>query len=183
MSNWHQLILQCKRGDPKAQRELYDQFKARLMGVCRRYASSREEAQDILQEVFIKIFFKMEQLEDPESLPGWMMRITVNTAVNFYRQQKRYEFFDLDIVPEAAEPVTLSIEGISDNYLIMALNELPDGCRVVFNLNAVEGYSHAEIASILGISESTSRSQLNYARNLLKEKLSAVGITKFERYA
>ena len=152
------------------------------MGICRRYAASREEAQDVLQESFIKIFTRFHQLDDAERLEYWMIRITINTAVNYYHHNKRYSF---DEIPEVIDGNggDLVVAGIADEFLVSQINSLPDGSRVVFNLFVVEGYSHAEIAAMLGISESTSRSQLVYAKALLKQKLSAEGIVRYERYA
>ncbi len=173
----------CKSGDRKAQRELYDLYKSRLMGVCRRYASSREEAQDVLQESFIKIFTKINQLDSSEAMESWMIRITINTAVDYYHKNKRYTFSAIETADSQNNDHELILSNIGDEFLIKTINGLPDGCRVVFNLFVVEGYSHAEIAGILKISESTSRSQLVYAKTILKEKLNAVGVLRYERYA
>jgi RNA polymerase sigma factor (sigma-70 family) len=182
MTDTKLLVEQCKKQDPRAQRELYDKFKARLMGICRRYASGREEAQDILQEVFIKIFTRFSQLDDAERLENWMVRITINTAVNYYHRNKRFVFNDIQESDQGNGDYELILSNMSDDYLLQIINALPDGCRVVFNLFIVEGYSHAEISKMVGISESTSRSQLVYAKGLLKEKLNSAGV-RYERYA
>jgi RNA polymerase sigma factor (sigma-70 family) len=183
MTPLNQIVDGCKRGDSRAQWELYDLFKNKLMGICRRYAGSREEAQDILQDAFVRIFSKISQLEDPDKISAWLTRVTVNTAVNFYHRNKRISFLDIELTQVVSNDYEEIFSQVSDEFLVKTINELPDGCRIVFNLNVVEGYSHAEIATLLGISVSTSRSQLNYARTLLKNKLSDVGITKFEKYA
>ena len=183
MKDLQQLVIDCKRRDSRAQRELYDRYKARLMGVCRRYASSREEAQDILQDVFVKIFTKIEQLDSSERLEGWMVRIAINTAVNYYRSNKRNLFEDIENVYTDSGDYEVILSKITDDYLIKLINELPDGCRLVFNLFVVEGYNHMEIAGMLRITESTSRSQLVYAKKILKEKLNSVGVMYYERYA
>lgn len=177
------LIQSCKKRDPRAQRELYDRFKARLMGVCRRYTSRREEAQDVLQETFIRVFSKISQLDDPEKLESWLIRITINTAVSYYHRNKKYSLDDIALADSDSGDYELIISNFADEDLIRMINELPDGCRVVFNLFVVEGYSHAEIADVLGITESTSRSQLVYAKTLLKQKLNSVGVLRYERYA
>jgi RNA polymerase sigma factor (sigma-70 family) len=183
MTELKQLVALCKKQDPRAQRELYDRYKARLMGLCRRYASGRDEAQDILQESFIKIFTRFLQLDDYERLESWMTRITINTAVNYYHQRKRFGFEDIAETLPANGDYELILSNISDEFLVSQVNTLPDGCRVVFNLFVVEGYSHSEISGMLGITESTSRSQLVYAKGLLKQKLNAAGIVRYERYA
>jgi RNA polymerase sigma factor (sigma-70 family) len=183
MTEIPELVLMCRKNDPRGQRELYDRYKARLMGVCRRYAASREEAQDILQEVFVKIFTKINQLDSSERLEGWMIRIAINTAVSYYHRSKAKLFDDIGDVNADNGDYEIMLSKLSDAYLVGLINALPDGCRLVFNLFVVEGYSHAEIGVMLQISESTSRSQLVYAKKILKEKLNAVGVVQYERYA
>ncbi len=152
------------------------------MGLCRRYTGSREEAQDILQEVFVKIFSKINQLEEVEKLEGWMTRIAITTAINYYNKTKKIQYTEINENTES-ENYELIISNVSDEYLIKLINDLPDGCRLVFNLNVVEGYSHSEIGELLAISDSTSRSQLHHAKGILKEKLKAVGVSRYEKYA
>lgn len=153
------------------------------MGICRRYTATRAEAQDVLQEAFVRIFTKIHQLDDPDKAGAWLTRVTVNMAVNYYHRNKRIDFLDVELTQVMNNDHEEILSQMSDEFLVKTINELPDGCRLVFNLHLVEGYSHAEISAMLGISISTSRSQLNYARALLKDKLSEVGITKFEKYA
>ena len=182
MIHWTEIINGCKKGEPKAQRELYDQFKARLMGLCRRYTGSREEAQDVLQDAFVKIFSRIHQLDSDDKLESWMMKIAVTTAINHYHKNKRIQYSEVE--ENAGDGnYELIISNVSDEYLIGLINALPDGCRLVFNLNVVEGYGHKEIAEMLEISESTSRSQLHHAKGILKEKLKSVGVIRFEKYA
>lgn len=180
-----ELFEQCKRNDSRAQRALYDLFKARLMGLCRRYARDREDAQDMLQETFIKIFSRMHQVESAIKLESWMKSVAVRTAIDHYHRKKRSDIFvspseEYDVAGTAYEII---IDNLTDEYLVRIINDLPEGCRLVFNLNVVEGYDHAEIAGMLNISESTSRSQLHYAKQLLKEKLNRLGITHYEKFA
>lgn len=186
MHNYYDLFTRCKEGDAKAQRILYDLFKARLMGLCRRYTRNREEAQDILQESFIKIFRNINQLETSDKLESWMKTIAVNTAISFYHRTKKYELL---FSPEENRNVTdenllQQVHSFSDGFLVSLVNELPDGCRMVFNLFAIEGYSHAEIAEKLKITEGTSRSQLYHAKYLLKEKLKCQDMAHYyEKFA
>jgi RNA polymerase sigma factor (sigma-70 family) len=165
------LFERCKNNEPKAQRELYDLFKARLMGLCRRYTGSREEAEDVLQESFMKIFSKIHQVGSAEKVEWWMKSVAVRTAIDYYHKNKKhqqlYEPGDASVMQIKA----ISIDQVSDEYLVMLINHLPDKCRMVFNLFEIEGYSHSEIAAMMDITESTSRSQLHYAKSLLKEKL------------
>ncbi|MCI0751942.1 MAG: RNA polymerase sigma factor [Flammeovirgaceae bacterium] len=177
MVQYYDLLQNCIKGDAKAQRILYDLFKSRLMGLCRRYTHTREEAQDVLQETFIKIFRKLHQLESPEKLEGWVKSIAVRTAINSYRKTKKELLLSIpeeDGVDTTAELTIVS--HFTDEFLIKVINDLPDGCRLVFNLFEIEGYNHGEIAEMLGISEGTSRSQLHHAKSLLKSQLKKTGV-------
>jgi RNA polymerase sigma factor (sigma-70 family) len=176
---------QCRANDPRGQRALYDYFKAKLMGLCRRYARDRDDAQDMLQETFIKVFSHIHQVNSHETLEGWMKSIAVRTAIDHYNKKKRADLFSCPYqeyeVSGAGHDIIL--DNLSDEYLLNAINELPEGCRLVFNLSVVEGYSHVEIADMLSITDSTSRSQLHYAKQLLKEKLNLLGIKHYEKIA
>jgi RNA polymerase sigma factor (sigma-70 family) len=181
MSRHYDIFERCKKSDPQAQRLLYDLFKGKLMGLCRRYAASREEAQDVLQESFIKIFSKINQLQTPEKLESWMKSVVVRTAIDHYHKQKGREIIFDRIEEEAfaVEEQASFLHTISDEFLIQAVNSLPAGCRVVFNLFAVEGYSHAEIAVMMGVTEGTSRSQYHHAKMLLREKLKSENLVAY----
>jgi len=179
------LFEQCKERDGRAQRELYDLFKARVMGLCRRYTKDRDEAKDLLQDTFVKIFSRIDQVSSAEKMEGWMLSVAVNTAIDHYHRKKRKDVFAYapprhDVADTAYE---LILDNLTDEYLIQLINELPDGCRVIFNLSIVEGYSHQEIATLLNVTESTSRSQLHYAKQILKERLNRLGIKQYEKYA
>lgn len=143
------------------------------MGLCRRYTRSREEAQDILQESFIRIFTNFDQLKSWDKLESWMKSITVRTAINYYHKGKGrvVMFTDAELISNEETIHQTSVEYLSDEYLISLVNALPDGCRMIFNMFAIEGFSHAEIAEMLQISEGTSRSQFYHAKHLLREKM------------
>lgn len=181
MRSYYDIFQSCKSGDAKGQRILYDLFKGKLMGLCRRYTRSREEAQDVLQESFIKIFKNFDQLNNPEKLESWMKSIAVRAAINHYHKGKVKELIiiDIDSVSNEIPIFQTSIEHLTDEYLISLVNALPDGCRLIFNLFAIEGYSHSEIATMLQISEGTSRSQFYYGKQLLKEKLNCQNILHY----
>ena len=168
------LYEKCKRADPKAQRELYDLFKNRLMGLCRRYTRTREEAEDVLQESFIKIFTRFHQLSSPDKTEGWLKSVAVRTAIDHYNKHKKEKELYEGEQAALLQIEAVSIDHVSDEYLVTLINHLPDKCRMVFNLFEVEGYSHTEIAAMMDITERTSRSQLHYAKSLLKEKLKGV---------
>jgi len=175
---------QCKQNHAGAQRALYYLFKSRIMGLCRRYTKNKEEAEDVFQEAFIRIFQNIYQLNDIESLTPWIKRIAVNAAVNYYHKNKRHHHYsDYLEYDNQNDDYEAMLSQLNDETLIALINDLPDGYRVVFNLNVVEGYSHAEIGELLNISEVTSRSQLNRAKQTLKNKLKALGVLKYEKYA
>jgi RNA polymerase sigma factor (sigma-70 family) len=181
MSRHYDIFERCKKNDPQAQRLLYDFFKSKLMGLCRRYAASHEEAQDVLQESFIKIFSKIHQLETSEKLESWMKSVVVRTAIDQYHKQKAREII-FDRIEEKAfkvEDQVSSLDTVTDEFLIQVVNSLPAGCRMVFNLFAIEGYSHAEIAAMLAVTEGTSRSQYHHAKMLLKEKLKSETLMEY----
>ncbi len=163
------LINGCMEGNRRMQEELYRRFSPRMYAVCLRYAGNAEEAEDILQEGFIKVFKKMDSFRNEGSFEGWIRRIFVNTAIEHFRR-KRY------LMP-VTEKEENTIEGKYTSVLddlgakdIMALvQELSQGYRTVFNMYVVEGYTHKEIADILGISEGTSKSQLSRAKVILQD--------------
>ncbi len=167
------LLKKLKRGDPQAQKQLYDTYAPRLYGLALRYAGSPEEAQDILQEAFIKIFKYINTFEQRGSFEGWMKKIVINAAIaNFHKHEKHRFQSDITEINETG------IENYSDNdpdftmdELLEAIQSLPKGYRAVFNLYAIEGYKHKEISQMLGIDVSTSKSQYHRARKLLQKKL------------
>ncbi len=166
-----ELIQGCAKGDRASQKALYERYCRKMMVVCQRYARSTQEAEDILQEGFIKVFKSIAEFRSESKLETWITRIMINTALNSQRQ-KLYLLPMVDVadvqLPEREE-VTLS--GFHLEELTNMVQSLPDGCRVIFNLFAIEGYGHQEIAKMLDISEGTSKSQYNRAKSLLKAKL------------
>lgn len=180
--NLEELLRQCRSNDPKSQRELYDLFSAKVMGLCRRYTRNKEEAQDVLQDTFIRVFQSIHQLRDSSHLEQWIRKTTVNAAINNYHKIKRHDHAeDKNGFHVFSEDHELILSSFTDSQLIQMINELPDGYRVVFNLYEIEGYSHSEIAKILRISEATSRSQLNRAKQTLRMKLKSIGVLNYEK--
>jgi RNA polymerase sigma factor (sigma-70 family) len=177
------LIEGCLRSDYSAQRKLYDLYKAKVMGLCRRYSNSVEEAEDIYQETFVKVFECLGKLTDRQLLEPWIKRIAINTAVHYYHRHKRHVHADeRNGYHYANDDYHLILSHFSDELLVSVISSLPDGYRIVFNLHEIEGYSHVEIARMLGISEGTSRSQLNRAKQTLQEKLRELGVLKYESH-
>ena len=165
-----QLIRGCIRGDVVCQRQLYNLYARTMMGVCLRYAKSHEEAEDFLQDGFIKTFQSIGQYSGKGSLEGWVRRIMVNTALASMRKfnplQRSGDVQDLEN-SNGEEPEILSTLSAKD--LLNIIHRIPDGYRIVFSLYAIEGYSHKEIAAKLGITVSTSKSQYSRARATLQK--------------
>ena len=177
-TNDRELLEGCLRRDSKAQAALYHQYKGRFFGICRRYAQSKEDAEDIFQDAFVKIFLNLNELRNAEQLSAWIRRVVVNVCVDYYH--KRVNFVDFNEVPEVATHDWQGdsvISQMSNQELLSAVNELPDGARMVFNLYVIDGYTHQEIADMLHISEGTSKSQLFFAKKILKKKLQQIGVT------
>lgn len=170
------LIEGCLAGKRKAQSELYTRFAPMLYGVCLRYASSRFEAQDMLQEGFIKIFTALSSYESKGSFEGWMKRIVINNALNHIRSKSKQplftDFSEVENLPDAPYGDEEIVQPPDKETMLRLVQELPQGYRMVFNLYVFEDYSHKDIAEMAGISENTSKTQLMRARNLLQKKLS-----------
>lgn len=161
------LIKGCLRGHVTAQKTLYERFSSTMMGVCYRYVRNRSDAEDILQEGFIRVFKSLEQYRADGSLEGWVRKIMVRTAINFLNKNKNLL---LNIGLEQAGEIPAgdnNKEDPNENEIMKTLNNMPDGYKTVINLFAIEGYSHKEIGEILGIAESTSRSQYVRAKEML----------------
>jgi len=176
------LIQACIKQNRAAQQKLYELHAPKMLGVCFRYASSREEAEDMLQEGFIRVFQKLDTFRFQGSFEGWLRRIIVNTAINIIRQYQNLKYeCDIDsaqYTPAASGDV---IASMYTKEVIDMVRDLPNGYRTVLNLYAIEGYSHKEIADMLGINESSSRSQYTRAKALLAkrlEKIESFGITE-----
>ena len=163
------LIRKCRNNDRNAQEQLYRLYAAKLFGVCLKYSSSRQEAEDNLQDGFVTIFEKISQYKNEGSFEGWMKRILINTALQKHRQQKVYGITNEDYLQQ--EEVEVETEDLSVDFLLECVQSLPDRYRQVFNLYVMDGHSHKEIAELLKISEGTSKSNLARARMALKDKI------------
>ena len=167
-----ELIDACLRQETSAQRVLFDTYSAKLLGVCFRYASSQADAEDILQEAFVKIFNKLDNFRRESSLETWMTRIVINTAISHLRLNKKHQNeSDLEVIENKYSFSNEQFNQIDAKILMNAIQELPDNYRVVLNMFAIEGYSHKEIAEELGIPEVTSRSHFFRAKSILEKKL------------
>ena len=166
----------CIRNQAAAQQELYYRYSPKMLSVCYRYAKSREDAEDMLQEGFIKIFGQLRQFQNRGALEGWIRKIIVHTCINNLKKNKKFTE-SVDIIH--ASGVHIREESVPSivqaKQVVECIRMLPIGYRTVLNLYAVEGYSHVEIGEMLGVSDGTSRSQYSRARNLL--------ITWIEKYS
>ena len=166
-----QLIRALKGSDPKAQRVLYEKFSGKFMSVCLRYVGDRMTAEDILVQGFMKIFDSVPQFREEGSFEGWMRRIMVNEALAYLRQQRRI-LDNVGIEEATAVPdYTYADQHLEASEIMEMIGKLPFGYRTVFNLYAIEGFTHLEIAQMLGITESTSKSQLHRARAHLQKMM------------
>jgi RNA polymerase sigma factor (sigma-70 family) len=166
-----QLISALRNADPKAQRKLYEKYSSKMMGICYRYLNDDVIAEDIMIEGFMKIFNNMSQFNETGSLEGWMRRIMVNESLGYLRKHKKsfLEGFSEDVLNYSDGFFT--DEQLNAQELMEMIQKLPMGYKTVFNLYAIEGYAHSEIAEMLHISESTSKSQLHRARIFLQKML------------
>ncbi len=162
------LVKECLKGRPQAQRELYELYADVMLGVCYRYTRSMRDAEDVLQEGFVKVFHHLAQYKQEGELGAWIRRIMVNTALNYLKRHRKYQE-EMFFTEEYLHPVVEDdpAERIQGKELADLIRQLPQGYQVIFNLHAVEGYTHVEIGEMLGISDGTSRSQYARARNLL----------------
>ena len=173
MESEKDILAGCIQGKQSAQRELFDKYSRLLLGICSRYAQNIEEAEDVMQEGFVKIFLNIKDFKGDGSLIAWMRRIMINTAITHYHKMRKHRYHDdLDEVNETRfEETTWNEAEFTREELFNVIHQMPDGYRVVFNLYAVEGYKHREIAEILKIDENTSKSQYSRARRWLQERL------------
>ncbi len=178
LSGDEQLIIEaCVRQERWAQQQVYEAYYSSMMGVCLRYSNNEQEAFDILQEGFIKVFRYVAKYKPGTSLFSWIKRIMVNTAIDFYRKENRRRTEDLDTAYSVSSNDPGAVSQMAQKEILEAIQSLTAAYRNVFNLYVIEGYSHREIGEALGISESTSRSNLVKARSKLRALLEQKKIT------
>jgi RNA polymerase sigma factor (sigma-70 family) len=170
--NEKELVIGCQQRNRVAQKQLYDVFGGKLFAICLRYTKNRIDAEDVLQDAFIKIYENIGTFRNDSPLEYWLRSIAVNTALNHLRQNKYLkQLDDIDTHENGIAGKDLTLADFQWQQLLEFIKELPVGCQTIFNLYAIEGYQHNEIAQKLGISEGTSKSQYSRARMLLQEKL------------
>lgn len=177
------LLHLCKQNNAGGQAALYQKYKSRLMGICRRYARDVEDAEDIFQEGFIKVFQRIHQLENDDLMWPWMKRVFVNTAIDYYNKYiKNGNFESYDNVQLANDDFESITQQMTNIELVQIINELPVGCRTVFNLYVIDGYTHPQISELLGITDGTSKAHLSHAKTMLRAKLKKLGIVRYEKF-
>lgn len=173
--NEEMLIAGLRRGDPAARKKLYELYAPAMMSVCVRYAGNRETARDLLQDGFIKVFTKIPTYAATGAFGGWVRRIFVTTALEYLRKEQAHPDVDVDAYEDSLEDVNYSaLDKLSADELLACVARLPVGYRTIFNLYAIEGYSHGEIAGMLHIREVTSRTQFIRARNALQKNVQSL---------
>ena len=168
-----EIIEGCCRRERKAQKALYERYASTLLGVCIRYSGRRDEAEDILQEGLIKVYFHVREFAGKGSFINWMKKIMVNTAITHYHRNLKHQYHrDIEEVRETdMEGFSLNTAEFTREELFRVISELPHGYRLIFNLYAIEGFKHKEIAEMLEIDVNTSKSQYSRAKGLIRKKL------------
>lgn len=163
-----QLIIACKKMHRDAQRKVYELMAPKLYQICKRYLKKEEEIEEVLADAFVIIFTKIDQLKESAAFYGWAKRIAVNECLHLLKKNVNFNLY-LEDNPFKIQPQTEVNTQLEEADLLKLLNYIPEGCKTVFNLFVIEGYSHKEIATMLKISEGTSKSQLNVAKTKLKD--------------
>ncbi len=180
MFDEQEILQRCLKHERKAQKILFDHFAPGLLAVCMRYTSNRAEAEDILQEGFVKVFKYLKNFEGRSSLASWMRKIMVNTSItNYHKNLKHHYHYDIDNLKEQnVGDCELPDLEFTHEEMMRVIDQMPAGYKMVFNLYAIEGYKHKEIAEKLGIDENTSKSQYSRARKLIQCRLAALAEEK-----
>jgi RNA polymerase sigma factor (sigma-70 family) len=162
------LLIACKKMQREAQRQVYEYMSPKLYRTCKRYLKKEEEIEEVLADAFYTIFTKMDQLKELGAFEAWARKITVNNCLHQLKRNVNFNLY-LEDTKLSLQPESLPETNLEEEDLLNLLNFIPEGCKTIFNLFVIEGYGHKEIASMLQISEGTSKSQLNVAKTKLKE--------------
>ena len=174
------IIEGCVRGDKRAQDTLYKKYASLLFGICLRYAKNRMEAEDVLQEVYVKIYNNIHTYHHDGSFEGWLRRIAVNTSITHYRKNLKHAYQEDvdDLVKSKNDPIEVEDLEFTAEEMMHCINKLPAGYKTVFNLYVIEGFMHKEIADMLEIDVNTSKSQLSRAKTYLQRELAEISKIK-----
>jgi RNA polymerase sigma-70 factor (ECF subfamily) len=184
MLNAREVVAKCLKNQAAAQKQLYEAFAPQMLAICYRYTKNSMEASDVLQEGFVRVFRNLYQWKGDGEIGAWIRRIMVNTALNWLRDHRNMQWTDDRSLPETSdtEPVITPLESLEARELADLIRKLPPGYQTVFNLHAIEGYTHVEIAQLLGINETTSRSQYLRARKQLAQWIMSLDNEKEKTY-
>lgn len=172
------LVEKCIKGEQLAQRELFEKYARKMLGVCLRYMKSKQQAEDVLQDGFIKVFSKLDMYKGG-SLEGWIRKIMINTSLDRIRKEKKRQGdVNMEAVDFKLENNSFILEELQAKDLLTLINAMPTGYKTVFNLFAIDGFSHKEIAEQMNISENTSKSQYSRAKAYLQNKMKELGIER-----
>lgn len=177
------LVIGCQQENPQAQAAFYKLYKGRLLGICRRYAHTTFEAEDIFQEAFIKVFKQIKTLQTPETIGIWIKSLLIRTAIDYHRKHKAaYVFEEAEEERHFVDKIEdySIIDNLQREQILAIIMQMPEGYRLVLNLYLIDGYEHTEIAEMLGISIGTSKSQLSRAKAYLRKQLTAIDLKKYE---
>lgn len=174
------IIEGCVRGEKRAQDSLYKKYASLLYGICLRYAKNKMEAEDVLQEVFVKIYNNIHTYHNDGSFEGWLRRIAVNTSITQYRKNLKHAYQEDvdDLVKSKNDPIEVEDLEFTAEEMMLCINRLPSGYKTVFNLYVIEGFMHKEIADMLEIDVNTSKSQLSRAKTYLQRELAEISKIK-----
>ncbi len=178
-NNLDRLIAKAKQHNRKAQEQLYKQYAPTMLGSCRQYIKDISQAEEVMIGGFFKAFTKLDSFRGEGSFEGWLRRIMIRESISFLRKEKKLFFDSEDAIINNQEHATYLETQMDVEHLQQIIDALPEGYKLVFNMYAIEGYKHSEIARELGISESTSKSQLFKARKLLQRKLNQQNNTHY----
>jgi RNA polymerase sigma-70 factor (ECF subfamily) len=165
----NEIIALAVKNNRQAQQCIYSKYSPKMLSVCRQYIKDLQLAEDVMITAFMKVFVNLRRFENKGSFEGWIRRIMINECISFIRVEKKINFVDDEIYMEESSNNIESLSSVEDIQFL--IDNLPDGYKMVFNLYAIEGYKHQEIASLLGINEGTSKSQLSHARRMLQEQI------------
>lgn len=182
IDEFRELIDGCIKSEKRAQDALYKKFSSLLFGICLRYAKNRMEAQDVLQEVFVKIYNNIHTYHHDGSFEGWLRRIAVNTSITHYRKNLKHAYQEDidDLVRHKNDPIAHQDLEYTAEEMMNCIEKLPHGYKTVFSLYVIEGFMHKEIGDMLGIDVNTSKSQLSRAKNYLQRELATLSQIKMQ---
>ena len=171
VNNTENLVVKCSKGNKLAQYQLFENYFNSMFIICNRIIINRSDAEEVVQDSFVNAFLNIRKLKTPNAFGSWLKRIVIDKSINFIRRNKKFNWVELPVNLIGEIPDESTIYNLDNKVVVAAVNNLSEGCRAIFLLHLVEGYKHREIAEMLKISESTSKSQYQRAKKILRENL------------